>query len=90
MTLQEAAEKYYKERPYNACSKQATIKDFIAGAEYFKNVLIERFVALQDKAPNMKDMLYLDGVLVVIESEYTRRLSPESQPEPDSGSLPKE
>jgi hypothetical protein len=34
MTLQEAAEKYYKERPYNACSRQATIKDFISGAEY--------------------------------------------------------
>lgn len=87
MTLQEAAEKYAIDK--DAYNSNETIQAFIAGAEYFKNVLVERFVALQEKAPNMKDLLYLDGVLVVIESECTRSLSPESQPESDSGSLPK-
>lgn len=82
MTLQEAADKHATERSYKALSiKEAAINDFIAGAEYFKNVLIERIVDLREKAPTMRDILYLDGVIVVIESQYTNSLSPESQPE---------
>lgn len=72
MTLQEEAEEYASQFKTQASSEglENIKSDFIAGAQAMQKRLIKRFTELQEGISDVKDVVYLDGVIAVIESAY--------------------
>ena len=53
----------------NLCEIEDWLKDaFKAGAEFAIDELVSKFEQLKQSATNLRDVVYLDGVLTVVES----------------------
>ena len=67
-TINDAALEYAKNKSSSEVFIESHKSDFKAGAEFAIDELASKFEQLKQSATTLRDVVYLDGVLTVIES----------------------